>query len=108
MPMFGPDGVSIMLCPGWDGGATSVHHTMAMNGGHTERASHDPEKSDDPTSDHPCAFSVVAGSDPEPFAPAIAPRESRAEILPVRGPIFWTGRSPSAPPPPSTGPPIPA
>jgi hypothetical protein len=105
MPMFGPDGVSIMLCPGWDGAATTADHTMAM-AGHGQSTSHDQDKSNHANSDHPCAFSVVAGSDPGPFAPAIIPRQSKAEGALVRAPILWNGRSLTAPPPPSTGPPI--
>jgi hypothetical protein len=107
MPMFGPGGVSIMLCPGWDGGNSANQHAMAM-GGHGQSNSHDQDRSNHANSDHPCAFSVVAGSDPGPALEAVAAPVAKAEPIYVQARALWVERSLSAPPPPSTGPPIPA
>jgi hypothetical protein len=107
MPMFGPDGVSIMLCPGWDGASGADQQSMEM-AGHADRASHAPDKSNHPASDHPCAFSVVAASDPVAALTAVAPPLVKGEAPFVQARIVWADRSLSAPPPPSTGPPIPA
>jgi hypothetical protein len=108
MPMFGPEGVSIMLCPGWDGTASADRHAMAMGGDHADPASHDPDKSSHSNNDRPCAFSVVAGSDPGPSLATVAPPIAVAEAPFMQARTVWADRSPSAPPPPSTGPPIPA
>lgn len=108
MPMFGPDGVSIRLCPGWNGAASSVDHTMAMAGGHGDPASPAPDKSNHSNSDHPCAFAVVAASDPEPALPVVDPAAAIPETPFLQAPTGWAAHSLSAPPPPSTGPPIPA
>jgi hypothetical protein len=107
MPMFGPGGISIMLCPGWDGGDSANQHAMAM-GGHGQSNSHDHDKSNHANSDHPCAFSVVAGSDPGPALEAVAAPIATVESTHSQAQAVRLGRSLSALPPPSTGPPLPA
>jgi hypothetical protein len=105
MPMFGPGGVSIMLCPGWDGGDSPNQHAMAM-GGHGQSNSHDQDESNHANSDHPCAFSAVAGIDPGPALAAVAAPIAKAESTHSQARAVRFDRSLSAPPPPSTGPPI--
>jgi hypothetical protein len=108
MPAFGPGGVSIMLCPGWDGAVGADQHAMAMGGGDAHPASHHPDKSNHANTDHPCAFSVVAGSDPGSALPPATALIASAEAPYIQARTVWADRSLSAPPPPSTGPPIPA
>ena len=95
MPVAGPDGMHLTLCPGQ---GAMAHSMPGMKGGADHRGGALP--------DHPCAFAglgLAADTAPPPLilpnraTPAVEPRRDQATVA--------VGRGLAAPPPPATGPP---
>jgi hypothetical protein len=104
MPVSDGHGFRITMCTG----TGPMDMTMAMPGmaAHPDPSGHGPQQ---PMQDHPCTFAHLGLALAEPVLPALAlPPAREAEVIAAKAFAIAIGHGLAAPPPPATGPPIPA
>ena len=108
MPVFGPDGVRLQLCGGWDSPSSRIA-AVAATEAHAHHAStpnrDDGDRSHEQSTHQPCTYAAMAmGWLPVDEARVLAP--VIPSLMGTSLPTVQIGRGLAAPPPPSTGPPV--